>query len=580
MTGEQLNAAISALPSSGTNVTTALERIKGLRDILAQHGLELDLNTPENSQLETIVREYNKIVKQLTPNVRDGELPGAITVDNKTHLKVAAGYYTSDFYVTGSNSQEDQDEAIKQALNDLKRDLRAQLPTPEQVIAGAPAVYFVQTPQGELIIQNTTGTVGSSEDKLIAGTADSQGNLIVKTTRGDSLQSTIPYHDDELKEVQIVVKEQTQINGESELVTLLDANTLPSGYYSKPVKISPVLNVGENTNKVVNIQQDKTIYITEAKIFDITPDEGFDYLKNAKAVVPEGSSKISASIAGNVVKLTPTFTQGWIDETIITGAEANKDGSYYITLPTNSAEDGKATVEAKDINNDNKPEVVVNIPEGYYDGNTSIPVVIKTGNTEKTVEYITEVPNITVEDGTPELVIPAGLYPTTTLQIIDKSQLTIDTTEVEDAVQQVLNSKITYVSTNKGYTEGEAKKLAIVDSSTPILTSKRITDPETNQQYDKVIVNIANGGWAEGETDVSSSFANLADQYSNGFVDRTNGQDSSEEVSTDGQVLFTYAENLDEVSGGIQIKVPVSGNRYFTSAKVDLSALITDIDNI
>ena len=55
-----------------TNVTTSLERIKLLRNALSEHGKELDLTligsrtelTSQDSPLETVVREYNKIVKR------------------------------------------------------------------------------------------------------------------------------------------------------------------------------------------------------------------------------------------------------------------------------------------------------------------------------------------------------------------------------------------------------------------------------------------------------------------------------------------------------------------------------------
>ena len=127
MTEQELRTFLQDLEGmKNHNVTTSLERIKLLRNALSEHGKELDLTligsrtelTSQDSSLETVVREYNKIVKRLTPDVRDNiliedpEVPELI-VDSTSKVHVQSGYYSKDFIVKGAVSSEVAAELAK-----------------------------------------------------------------------------------------------------------------------------------------------------------------------------------------------------------------------------------------------------------------------------------------------------------------------------------------------------------------------------------------------------------------------------------------------------------------------------------
>ena len=149
MTEQELRTFLQDLEGmKNHNVTTSLERIKFLRNALSEHGKELDLTlvgsrtqlTDQDSSLETVVREYNKIVKRLTPDVRDNiliedpEVPELI-VDSTSKVHVQSGYYSKDFIVKGAVSSEVAAELAK-----LKQDIIAKATSAQDVVAGAKAI--------------------------------------------------------------------------------------------------------------------------------------------------------------------------------------------------------------------------------------------------------------------------------------------------------------------------------------------------------------------------------------------------------------------------------------------------------
>lgn len=564
------------------NITDSLKRIKQLRDQLAAHGASLDLSLESGvSNLQKVVEEYNKIVKQADLKVESGTSASALKVDNTTKVVIPAGYYSKEFIVTGKNSQADQDEAVQAALDALAEDIKKALPDPSSVTAGA-STFALQknSSTGEYQIITLEGEVGAVGGELAAD-GESNSKLTVKTKNGESLLTNIPYYaGGDIREVKVTVKESKDDE------SYVETETLEAGYYASGVTIVPVLDT-QTTNKVINVEVGKIAEITSKDGLDLTPSDGFDYVKSAKILVQQGSAKVTATVSGNTVKLTPENEEGWVSETTFVGDNVSKntDGSILVTLPTNVSEDAEAELAFQDLDKDGKPELVVTIPEGVYTSDTTVPVVLDGENLSKVV--VSEEVSVD-EDGNASITVPKGIITEEVKIDLAKSELSVSDTSIEGATPVAITSSITYISTSEGYTTGEAKKLVI-----PMAEPSLVPEQQDNGGY-KIILNVPEGGWlaptSENALDLTTDFAPIADSYADALVDRGEedpetkelivGKDVTSVESTAGQVVFTYAANLDEADDGVQIKAPLENSRYFTSAKVDLSALITEINEI
>lgn len=593
MTQEELTQYLEEIAGKKTlNVSTSLERIKLLRNILANHANDLGLGinadpkvlASDDPTLEDIVKVYNTILKRVVPEIEAGTDSDSLVVDNKHKVVVAPGYYSQGFVVAGSNSASDQDAAIKEALDNLKKEILANSADPDKVLTGSKAVVVTENPDtNELSISYVDGTVGKTyvegqaDTRLVAGAKATDNTLIINSSDGTELSSKIPYFVGGNKEVQITVKEGKTLGDGAENVDILEVNKLPKGYYSSDIQILPVLNLDDNPNKVINVQTDKTIVLT-SETTEITPSTGFDYIKNVNVSVQEGQARFLATASGNTVKLTPDFLGGWvtpekgsIEANLGTTVIANADNSFTVVLPTSTAEDGTAIAGSKDIDEDQKQELIVTPSAGYYDGNTSVKVLLN----DKDVEYITEVPDVVVDEGVASITLPTGIVGTPVSKELDLSTLEVDHAASQDiSATKELDSKESFINITEGYSLSSSTQLSIKDASTPSLVAKP-TDNGTSQ----IVVSIEKGGWAEGDTDVTSQFAVLAQQYANGLVDTSHGEVTTEEVSAEGQAQFSY-NDLGTATSGIQVKKPSDNAKYFTSAKVDLSQLINIIDNI
>lgn len=564
------------------NITTSLERIKLLRNILSLHGANLGLNLSKSSPtviaetdstLEDVVKEYNKIKKQLTPTAIEGTSENAIAVDLEHQVIINPGYYSEGFVVTGQNAEGYYDELLKEALDSLKRELLDVVTSKDNVLNGVTNVAIVENPQtGELEITSVTGTVGKpfngtqgEEDcRVSVKNKANDDTVIIQSKSGIEIYSDIPYFSGGKKEVEITVSTT------SDNETVLETVTLDKGYYDSTLEIIPVLKKDPSVNKVVNVETDKKVTVNNSVSNIINPSEGFDYIKNITVDVKEGSSKVKASAKKNGIVITPSNTAGWVENTEIE-AEAglnithnDSDNTYEIVFESNKPENSNAVIDTS------KDNLHIIPTEGYYSENTSIQVLLG----DSPVKSISKQD---INDG----IIPQGII----INPIDlgESSLSVTDTEIQNADEVKITKPVTYIQTNEGYTKGQAKKL-VIESTTPVLTTKKVVNESSQEEEDIIIINFKKDGWASGQTDVTRDFVVLADMYANSLIDNTGGIDSKDsqgnvlEVSTDGQALFTYADNLAKAKGGLQVKVP--NGRFFTSAKVDLSDLIDDINNI
>lgn len=586
-----------------TNVTTSLERIKLLRNALSEHGRELDLNlagsrtalSSPDSSLEDVVREYNKIVKKLTPEVSESVDIGSLNipelvVDANTQVYVPAGYYTKDFFVKGAVPAELATELAK-----LKQDIIAKATSAEDVVAGAKAIEIVTNEDGTLTLNEVDGEAGSAEHPLQYDGTSEDNTLTVTTEGGKNLLTDIPVFTDKVVEAKITVIPDATVGDEN--INIIETTDLEQGYYDR-VSVRPVLEVGESNNKIINVRDNAEITITHAGNTDIVPGEGFDYLKGGVIKVGEGSASVATTINGNQIILTPSYDEGWIAENPnITGSNVtkNEDGSYTLSLPTVEG-DGNAIVT---IGADNK--VSAKPGEGCYDGNTSIPLMF--GESGKEVQVVSN-PNTSInsdpefddEEGKYIVNVIEGKTPTLfagPLDVkLDKSNTSVEYSLPENPEGPApVSETITatgpefYIVSSKGYTEGDIKRIEVEAGG-----SIEFTTEKDNQGFDKIVVKLDKSGWVEEQsTDVTEKFLGYADALvddtangdadGDGILDESKGTPNEVEVVA-GQALFTYGDNLDEAANGVQEKTPAEGKRYFTSAKVDLSALIREMDTI
>lgn len=582
-----------------TNVTTSLERIKLLRNALSEHGKELDLTlvgsrielSSQDSSLETVVREYNKIIKRLTPNVRDNiiiedpEVPELI-VDSASKVYVQSGYYTKDFIIKGAVSSEVAAELAK-----LKQDIIAKATSAQDVVAGAKAIEVITNSNGTLTLNEVNGEVGSAEHPLQKSRISENNNLIVSTSTGKDLLTDIPAITNKVVEAKITVIPNATVGNEN--INIIETTDLQPGYYDG-VSIRPVLEVGESNNKIINVSTNTEIIITHAGDTNLVPDTGFDYIKSGVIKVGEGSSSVATTINGNQIILTPSHNEGWIAENPnITGSNVvkNNDGSYTLSLPTVGG-DGNAIVT---ISPDNK--VSAKPGEGYYDGNTSIPLMFGESGKEVQVVYnpntsINLNPEFDNQESKYIVNIIEGKNPTLftgPLDVkLDASSLSINQNLPENAIVSknvAVNSSEFYIISSKGYTEGEVQRVEVEAGGSIELTTEKDA-----QGFDKIVVKLDKSGWVNAQsTDVTQKFLGYADLLidssangdadGDGIIDESKGT-GNEISAVAGQALFTYGDNLDEAVNGVQEKTPAEGSRYFTSAKVDLSALIREMDII
>nr|DAG90262.1 MAG TPA: hypothetical protein [Crassvirales sp.] len=250
----------------------------------------------------------------------------------------------------------------------------------------------------------------------------------------------------------------------------------------------------------------------------LTPSEGFDFIKNGTIKVAEGSASVAATINGNSITLAPSHVEGWLSTNPeVTGAQVtkNESGTYTITMPTIST-DGNAKAV---VNEKNKVDVIPG--EGYYDGTSSVPLKFEKDGESKEIQYradteVTSDPvldegsgkyNVSIIEGkTPSLFTgPLGVK-------LDASSLSINDTKPEGfTTTKIIDVDINkqYISTSKGYTEGETAMLSIKNAGALELTSEHDNASGT----DKIVVKPASAGWIDTtSTDVTSKFLGLTDR--------------------------------------------------------------------
>ena len=601
MTESKLKEFLDGLsPLKNQNVTSSLQRIKFLRNFLAEHGRSLgftalkgqtiSLETTDSS-LEDVVKEYNKIVLKTVPTPQSNtgtDVLDAIKVDSNQTVTVSPGYYNTEFKITGAVSSE-----VTAELEKLKTDIKAACPDPKDVVNGANTFTIVENQNKTLTIKKVTGTAGSTETPLKTPAKSADNKLTLQNESGNTLNTAVGFYNGGEVEAKITIS--TGNVEETEDTKIIVTKELPAGYYDKGIKIKPVLNEGGNTNKVVNVEADKSVVISHSGNTTLTPSEGFDFIKNGTIEVAEGSASVAATINGNSITLAPSYKDGWLSANPeVTGAQVtkNESGTYTITMPTISTDgNAKAVVNAK-----NKVDVIPG--EGYYDGTSSVPLKFEKDGESKEIHYradteITSDPTLDAASGKYNVSIIEGKTPSLFTGPVgvklDASSLSIKGTKPEGfTTTKVIDvdTNKQYISTSKGYTEGETAMLSIKNAGALELTSEHDNASGT----DKIVVKPTSAGWIDTtSTDVTSKFLGLTDRLvdssqngdadGDGIIDSTKGT-TNEVAATAGQVLLTYKNDLDKASKGTVEKTPTDGTLFYKSVKVDLSSLIVELDNI
>ena len=600
MTESKLKEFLDGLsPLKNQNVTSSLQRIKKLRNFLAEHGRSLGFTTLKgqtsslettDSSLEDVVKEYNKIVLKTVPTPQSNtgtDVSDSIKVDSNQTVTVSPGYYNTEFKITGAVSSE-----VTAELEKLKADIKAACPNPRDVVNGANTFTISENQDKTLTINRVTGTAGSAETPLKTPAKNANSKLTLQNESGNTLNTTVGFYNGGEVEAKITIS--TGNVEETEGTKIIVTKELPAGYYDKGIKIKPVLNEGDNTNKVVNVEADKSVVISHSGNTTLTPSEGFDFIKNGTIKVAEGSASVAATINGNLITLVPSHKDGWLSTNpTVTGAQVtqNESGTYTITMPTIST-DGNAKAV---VNSKNKIDVIPG--EGYYDGISSVPLKFEKDGESKEIQYRadTEITNDPVLDdasGKYNVSIIEGRTPslfTGPLDVkLDASSLSVDQNLPENATVSknvAVNNSEFYIISSKGYTEGEVQRVEVEAGGSIELTTEK-----DDQGFDKIVVKLDKSGWVNAQsTDVTQKFLGYADLLidnsangdadGDGIIDESKGT-GNEVSAVAGQALFTYGDDLDETANGVQEKTPAEGSRYFTSAKVDLSALIREMDII
>lgn len=601
MTESELKEFLDGLsPLKNQNVTSSLQRIKFLRNFLAKHGRSLGFTTLKgqttslettDSSFEDVVKEYNKIVLKTVPTPQSNagtDVSDAIKVDSNQTVTVSPGYYNTEFKITGAVSSE-----VTEELEKLKTDIKAACPDPKDVVNGASTFIVVENQNKTLTIKKVAGTAGSTETPLKTPAKSTDNKLTLQNESGNTLNTAVGFYNGGEVEAKITIS--TGNVEETEGTKIIVTKELPAGYYDKGIKIKPVLNEGDNTNKVVNVEADKSVVISHSGNTTLTPSEGFDFIKNGTIKVAEGSASVAATINGNSITLAPSYNDGWLSTNPeVTGAQVtkNESGTYTITMPTIST-DGNAKAV---VNTQNKVDVIPG--EGYYDGTSSVPLKFEKDGESKEIHYradteITSDPTLDAASGKYNVSIIEGKTPslfTGPLGVkLDASSLSINGTKPEGFTTTKIidvDTNKQYISTSKGYTGGETAMLSIRNAGALELTSEHDNASGT----DKIVVKPASAGWIDTtSTDVTSKFLGLTDRLvdssqngdadGDGIIDSTKGT-ANEVTATTGQALLTYKNGLDLASKGTVEKTPTGGTLFYKSVKVDLSSLIVELDNI
>lgn len=590
MTDSELTTYLTSIEGKkNQTVSSSLERIKLLRNLLSEHGKELKLdlsgthetlNDTTDSTLEKVVEEYNKIILRGVPSATSSDTisDNAIKVSGTQVVSVYPGYYPNGFEVTGTITTEEALESLKDEINKYANE--------NYVVSGGRAIKVVEKEDKTLQIVAIPGTVGTYTDTDTHNLVIAQGSETrddnktyltltteeanKKETNDITLRSNIPYYDGQ-EEVKITI-----VENEYDGLKYITPTTLSTGYYNN-YKIYPVLEL-TGDNKVVNIEDNITINIV-AQGQTIKPSDGYDYIKSGTIIVKPGTSTVVASYEGARIKLETSNEIGWVESTTI---EAKESGGvkvtqsstdtnvYYVQIPVNTS-----GYFAKDkITQDNKSYLAVTPNAGYYDGTSSVQVYTvskdSAGNETKTpIQYI----NTGVYDETSsKYIVPVGIVDTPIT--IDKSTVNVSNSTITSAGITVINVQSAEITTTEGYTPGETIPIQIKEATDVKLTYESVDDEGNSKVYVSTT-----SGWIDDKVDVTNSFAEIADSYAEAKVDRTQ---STEDDTTSGQVLFTYYGELNTAAAGILIKNPKteSGYAYFKSAKVDLRDLINNLDNI
>lgn len=590
MTDNELTTYLTSIEGKkNQTVSSSLERIKLLRNLLSEHGKELKLdlsgihetlNDTTDSTLEKVVEEYNKIILRGVPSATSSDTisDNAIKVSGTQVVSVYPGYYPNGFEVTGTITTEEALESLKDEINKYANE--------NYVVSGGRAIKVVEKEDKTLQIVAIPGTVGTYTDTDTHNLVIAQGSETrddnktyltltteeanKKETNDITLRSNIPYYDGQ-EEVKITI-----VENEYDGLKYITPTTLSTGYYNN-YKIYPVLEL-TGDNKVVNIEDNITINIV-AQGQTIKPSDGYDYIKSGTIIVKPGTSAVVASYEGARIKLETSNEIGWVESTTI---EAKESGGvkvtqsstdtnvYYVQIPVNTS-----GYFAKDkITQDNKTYLAVTPNAGYYDGTSSVQVYTvskdSAGNETKTpIQYI----NTGVYDETSsKYIVPVGIVDTPIT--IDKSTVNVSNSTITSAGVTVINVQSAEITTTEGYTPGETIPIQIKEATDVKLTYESVDDEGNSKVYVSTT-----SGWIDDKVDVTNSFAEIADSYAEAKVDRTQ---STEDDTTSGQVLFTYYGELNTAAAGILIKNPKteSGYAYFKSAKVDLRDLINNLDNI
>lgn len=590
MTDSELTTYLTSIEGKkNQTVSSSLERIKLLRNLLSEHGKELKLdlsgthetlNDTTDSTLEKVVEEYNKIILRGIPSATSSDTisDNAIKVSGTQVVSVYPGYYPNGFEVTGTITTEEALESLKDEINKYANE--------NYVVSGGRAIKVVEKEDKTLQIVAIPGTVGTYTDTDTHNLVIAQGSETrddnktyltltteeanKKETNDITLRSNIPYYDGQ-EEVKITI-----VENEYDGLKYITPTTLSTGYYNN-YKIYPVLEL-TGDNKVVNIEDNITINIV-AQGQTIKPSDGYDYIKSGTIIVKPGTSTVVASYEGARIKLETSNEIGWVESTTI---EAKESGGvkvtqsstdtnvYYVQIPVNTS-----GYFAKDkITQDNKTYLAVTPNAGYYDGTSSVQVYTvskdSAGNETKTpIQYI----NTGVYDETSsKYIVPVGIVDTPIT--IDKSTVNVSNSTITSAGVTVINVQSAEITTTEGYTPGETIPIQIKEATDVKLTYESVDDEGNSKVYVSTT-----SGWIDDKVDVTNSFAEIADSYAEAKVDRTQ---STEDDTTSGQVLFTYYGELNTAAAGILIKDPKteSGYAYFKSAKVDLRDLINNLDNI
>lgn len=456
---------------ASNNIQQALERIKSIKRALASYGVYLELpELQEDSKLEQVKDAYLAISKGI-PNRRDLEsgeevAATAYKLNNKEVLEISAGYYPKDITVTGVTSQEDQDaaiaDAIQQELLDLKNLLEYEnVASEDDVVAGKEIVKIVEV-NGKLEKSTVEGTLGSTVNPFtISGHTEAQndGETEYVTISGNgttNLLTNIVYRN---SDIPVNIRVLNSAEGEKVAIT----ESLDPGYYGENSQI--VISVKDNDDDIGTINVKSTLTVNAPGEYNA--GEGFDYIKKVVVDLPTAST-------------SPVIKQ-------------KDDGSLVTIIPAGYYEEDKEV--------------------SLSDGENEV-TIINTSDLTPSPKTTTDEQTGTTEVSRYEIVVPKGYNPEESIIPLDKATVALEPQAVEG-----------------GFT----------------------------------VVIKPTAGWIEDSVDVTSQFADLADSYA---------EAASEEAE------FKYSGELDEAEGGIAEKQHSEGKKYFTEAKVDLSELIEDMDNI